>query len=174
MSKLFILLIFSGLAVKSLHNFPQATDRETTSGKVTTADFGIITCLMDGKQKSFKPRRGFFEITLDVDSKGPKDGLELLDGDAKHEGFQFEIKMKGTTKIESGGGDINCIINFYNPAGIVYTGDHVTFTISAYDKKNLTGTFSGKLVNPSFNPAKNPQNFPQHIVITEGKFDLHR
>ena len=148
----------------------------TTSG----AGKGTITCFMDGVQKTFNVQQSFFEIPLGVDPNGPKDGLEILDGDAKKEGFQFEFKKSGTTKIKSDAtGDMNCIINYYNPEGVVYTGDDVTINITSYSQSNLTGTFSGKLANINYDgglggaKAKIAKNYPQYIQITDGKFDLN-
>jgi len=40
------------------------------------------------------------EISLVVDPNGAKDRMEILDGDAKKEGFQFEFKKDGTTLIQ--------------------------------------------------------------------------
>ncbi len=106
---------------------------------------------MDGHLKTFHVGQGFFEISLGIDPNGSKDGLEILDGSAKKEGFQFEFKKSGTTKIKSDAtGDMNCIINYYNPQGIAYTGEDVTIVVTSYDQKHLTGTFSGKLVNINY------------------------
>ncbi len=136
---------------------------------------------MDGKQKTFNVQKSFFEIPLGVDLNGAKDGLEILDGDAKKEGFQFEFKKSGTTKIKTDAtGDMNCIINYYNPEGITYTGEDVTVIVSSYDQNHLTGTFSGKLVNVNYDgglggaKAKIAKNYPQYIQVTDGKFDLHK
>ncbi len=139
-------------------------------------DKGTITCIMDGQQKTFKVQQGFFEISLDIDPNGAKDGLEILDGDVKNEGFQFEFKKTGTTKIKTDAtGDMNCIINYYNPQGITYTGEDVTVVVSSYDKNHLTGTFSGKLVNAYYDEGTNgAKNYPQYIQITDGKFDLQK
>ncbi len=144
-------------------------------------DKGTITCIMDGKQKTFHVSQSFFEIPLGVDPNGSKDGLEILDGDAKKEGFQFEFKKSGTTKIKSdASGDMNCIINYYNPQGITYTGEDVTVVVTSYNQKHLTGTFSGKLVNINYDgglggsTANTAKNYPQYIQITGGKFDLQK
>lgn len=135
---------------------------------------GTITCVIDDQQRTFKVQQNFFEIPLGVDVNGPKDGLEILNGDTKKEGFQFEFKKSGTTKIKGDAtGDINCIINYYNPHGITYTGDDVTIVVTSYDHHHLTGTFSGKLVNVYYEEGTNgAKNYPQYIQVTDGKFDF--
>ncbi|HVU58055.1 MAG TPA: hypothetical protein VHD83_23500 [Puia sp.] len=137
---------------------------------------GAITCKLDGTPKKFEISQSFFEISLSADGQGPKDGLELLDGNNKKEGFQFEIKKSGQTKITDGArGDINCIINYYNAAGVTYTGEDVTFDVTAYDGSHLTGSFSGKLVNIAFGgSSKTANQYPQYLQITDGTFDLHK
>lgn len=136
---------------------------------------GTITCLIDGVQKTFIVQQSFFEISLAVDPNGAKDGLEILDGDAKKEGFQFEFKKTGTTKIKNDAtGDLNCIINYYNLEGITYTGQDATVTVTSYDQKHLSGTFSGRLVNAYYDGNSVAKNYPQYIQITDGKFDLQR
>ena len=128
---------------------------------------------MDGKQRTFNVRQSFFEISLDVYSKGPKDGFELLDGDRTREGFQFEIKNSGITKIKDvPGGDMNCIWGYYNPAGIVQAGTDVVVNVTSYNQNHLTGTFSGKLVNVLYDDNAKAKNYPQYIQITDGKFEL--
>ena len=75
---------------------------------------------------------------------------------------------------------MNCIINYYNPQGIIYTGEDVIVVVSSYDQNHLTGTFSGKLVNVNYDgglggaKAKIAKNYPQYIQITDGKFDLQK
>lgn len=139
--------------------------------EAAAASKGTISCLIDGKQKTFDIQQSFFEITLDEDSKGPKDAIEILDGNAKKEGFQFEFKKAGTTKIGDGG-DRNCIINYYNAAGATYTGKEVSVRVDSYDGTHLTGTFSGKLVDINYTGASDKN--PEFIQITDGKFDLRR
>ena len=152
-------------------------ENATTGSSSTTSTgskSGTITCTLDGKQKAFD-LRGFTEINLDPYSKGPKDGILFTDGDSKKEGFQLEIKKSGTTKIKSNAaGDMNCIINYYNPQGIVYTGDDVTVIVSSYNGSKLSGTFSGKLVNVYFQEGKNEKNYPEFIQITDGKFEMSK
>jgi len=157
-------------------------DSNTESSQTTPgAGKGTITCLMDGKQRTFNVQQSFFEISLGVDPNGPKDGLEILDGDAKKEGFQFEFKKSGTTKIKTDAtGDMNCIINYYNPQGITYTGEDAIVIVASYDQNHLTGTFSGKLVNINYDgglggsTANTAKNYPQYIQITDGKFELQK
>lgn len=152
------------------------SDRNTESSQTTPeAGKGTITCLIDGKQRTFIVSQNFFEISLGIDPNGPKNGLEILDGDAKKEGFQFEFKKSGTTKIKTDAtGDMNCIINYYNPQGITYTGEDVTVVVSSYDQNHLTGTFSGKLVNAYYDGNSNAKNYPEFIQITDGKFDVSK
>jgi len=186
MKKLIILLPW--LLILSCNNSSGSTsssDNPVSDARPVSAtsgvDKGTITCLMDGKQKAFHVQKGFFEIPLDVYSKGPKDGLELLDGDRTKEGFQFEIKNSGTTKIKDvPGGDMNCIWGYYNSAGVVYAGTDVVVNVTSYNQNHLTGTFSGKLVNVNYDgglggaTAKIAKNYPQYIQITDGKFDLQK
>lgn len=124
-------------------NAATADSAKPSADNTTTpaANKGTITCTMDGKPASFAVQNGFFEIRLDVDSQGPKDGFELLDGSAKKEGFQFAIKNTGTTKIHNGRD--GCIINYYNPDGKVYTGSDVTVSVASFSNGHLTGTFAG-------------------------------
>lgn len=146
-------------------------DATTSAATASATDSkGTITCLIDGKQKSFNIQQTFFEIALGEDLNGPKDGVEILDGSVKKEGFQFEFKKTGTTKIGSGG-DLNCIINYYNANGATYTGRDVTVHVDSYDKNHLTGTFAGKLVDINYSGAVDKN--PEFIQITDGKFDLH-
>ena len=172
----------------SCNNSSGSGSSSGTAGSVSSSapassggDKGTITCIMDGQQKTFHVGQSFFEIALGIDPNGAKDGLEILDGDAKKEGFQFEFKKSGTTKIKSDAtGDMNCIINYYNAKGITYTGEDVNIVVTSYDQKQLTGTFSGKLVNINYDgglggtTANTAKNYPQYIQITGGKFDLHR
>ena len=154
-------------------------ENATTGSSSTTSTgskSGTITCTLDGKQKAFD-LRGFTEINLDPYSKGPKDGILFTDGDSKKERFQLEIKKSGTTKIKSNAaGDMNCIINYYNPEGIVYTGDDVVVSITSYNGSNLSGAFSGRLVNVYFEGggSKNEKNYPEFIQITDGKFEMSK
>jgi hypothetical protein len=186
MKKLIIILLW--LVILSCNNSSgpiSSSDNSSIDAKSVSpnsgADKGTITCLMDGKQKTFHVQKDFFEIPLDVYSKGPNDGLELLDGDRTREGFQFEIKNNGTTKIKNvPGGDRHCIWGYYNSAGVVYAGTDVVVNITSYNQSHLTGTFSGKLLNVNYDgglggaTAKIAKNYPQYIQITDGKFDLQK
>ena len=134
-------------------------------------------------QKTFSIQ-GFREITLDFCSKTPSDGILFANGDDKSEGFQFKILKSGTTKINHAGtGDLHCIVNYYNPEEVTYTGSDVTVAVTSYNQNQLTGTFSGKLANVYYNSgsvfpdvkgAKIAKNYPQFIQITDGKFDLQQ
>lgn len=136
---------------------------------------GTITCKIDGTQKSYSLAQSFFEISLGIDPSGPRDGLEILDGSGKKEGFQFEFKKSGVTKINSDAtGDMNCIINYYNSAGITYTGEDVVVRVAHYAGNQLSGTFSGKLHNVMYRHNATAKNYPEYITITDGKFDLTR
>ena len=152
-----------------------STKAALTSGIISEetagTDKGNISCLMDGKQKTFTLQQSFFEIRLDPYSKGPTDAIEILDGSSKRVGFQFEFKKSGTTIIKTGGGDMNCIINYYNAAGATYTGKDVIVTVTSYNQKQLMGTFSGKLHNINYKGTS--EKNPEFIQITNGKFDLH-
>ncbi|MBS1921638.1 MAG: hypothetical protein JST17_15430 [Bacteroidetes bacterium] len=179
MKKLSIILSsFCFIAISC--NNSSGSDNKTTGQTETaltnpTTNYGTITCNMDGTPKTFHVSQSFFEISLDVYRTDVKDGIEVLNGDTKHEGFQFEIKKSGTTKIKDNAtGDMNCIVNYYNPRGVTYTGEDVTFTVTTYDQQHLTGTFSGKLVNVYYDEGTNgAKNYPQYIQITDGKFDVH-
>jgi hypothetical protein len=135
------------------------------------ASKGTITCMMDGKQKKFTVEQGFSLINLDPKSKGPKNGIEILDGSFRKEGFQFKIKKSGVTKIKSdSSGDKNCFIHYYNPKAITYIGADVIVTVTSYNQNKLTGTFSGKLHNAHY--EKGSGSYPASILITNGKFNL--
>jgi hypothetical protein len=162
----FITLAFSVLILTSCTNQNSGTAGNTTTNAIPVSSNsakGTINCVIDGKPVSIKVEESFFEMNLDVDSKGPKDGLELLDGSAKKEGFQFEIKNTGSTEITNGSND--CIISYYNPAGVVYSGNNVLVTITSYSSGHLTGTFAGQFRR---------WNGGNKILmqITDGKFDL--
>ncbi|HVM86928.1 MAG TPA: hypothetical protein VMT76_01985 [Puia sp.] len=160
----------SGAAANSTSTENDKTANTTTSANSSNGDKGTITCSIDGVSKTFKVAQSFFEISLGVDPNGPKDGIEVLDGDIKKEGFQFEFKKSGTTKIKSdASGDLNCIINYYNPQGATYTANDATITVTSYSQNHITGTFAGK-----FNRYNGGNANPQHIEITDGKFDLQR
>jgi hypothetical protein len=186
MKKIIYLPFLFLLAILSCNNSPGSGSSSGSAGSTSSAapsssggDKGTITCLMDGQPKTFHVSQSFFEISLSVDPNGPKDGLEILDGDAKKEGFQFEFKKGGTTKIKTdASGDMNCIIGYYNPEGVVYAGEDVTINVTSYTQNKLTGTFSGKIVNVNYDgglggsSSKIAKNYPQYIQITDGKFDL--
>jgi hypothetical protein len=179
MKKSIFLPFFISLIAVSCNNSAGSTKAAITTAmnaediQTTAAGKGTITCLMDGRQKTFTPQQSFFEITLDPYSKGPTDAIEILDGSTKKEGFQFEFKKSGTTKISHGAaGDINCIINYYNPQGITYTGKDVTIIVTSYNQTQLTGTFAGKLSNVHY--EKGSDKYPDFIQITDGKFDLQK
>ena len=189
MKKLLILpLVFTGLITVSCNNSSGSSSstgaqgNDTKTATTTSASGkGTITCLIDGNQKTFNVRKPFFDIPLNHDFQGPKDGLELLDGDRNNEGFQFEIKNSGTTTIKTDpSGDRNCMIGYYNPAGVLYAGADVIVTVTSYTQNQLTGTFSGKLVNVNYDGglggsgAKTAKNYPQYIQITDGKFDISK
>ena len=95
-----------------------AKDNSSTDASSNTVNSGskrIITCNMDSEVKTFHVSQAFFEIPLDVDRTGPKNGIEILDGDSKKEGFQFQFKNSGTTRIKKDApGDLFCSINYYN------------------------------------------------------------
>ena len=145
-----LIFIVAGLVMLSCNN-SSASDNSPGTPKsdaapastTSAAHKGIITCLIDGQQKTFNVNSNISEISLGADIDGPKDGLEISSEDKK-EGFTFEFKKSDTTKIP---GDMNCIINYYNPQIITYTGKDVTIVVTSYDQTHLTGTFSGKLVN---------------------------
>ena len=188
MKKIIILPFLLLLAIASCNNSSGSGSSSGSAHGASSAapassggDKGTITCIMDGQQKTFKVQQSFFEISLGVDPNGPKDGLEILDGDATKEGFQFEFKKSGTTRIKTDGtGDMNCIINYYNSHGITYTGEDVTVVVGSYEQNHLTGTFSGKLVNVNYDgglggpTSKTAKNYPQYIQIADGKFDLQK
>jgi hypothetical protein len=181
--KLTLILSFCAFAISCTNSSGTKDPNTDTNDKASAAEItssagnkGTITCVMDGQQKAFTIQQSFFEISLGIDPNVAKDGLEILDGDAKKEGFQFEFKKIGTTRIKTDAtGDMNCIINYYNPQGITYTGEDVTVVVSSYDQNHLTGTFSGKLINAYYDEGtKGAKNYPKHIQITDGKFDLQK
>ena len=175
MKKLTLLPVFV-LIIMSSFNYTAGSSKAAPGSGIISEESagtgkGTISCLMDGQQKTFTPQQSFFEIRLDPYSKGPTDAIEILDGSSKREGFQFEFKKIGTTKIKSGGGDMNCIINYYNAAGATYTGKDVTIIVTSYNQKQLAGTFAGKLHNINYKGASDKN--PEFIQITNGKFDMH-
>lgn len=162
------IVCFSCVLLMSFGN--NSSTKDNTSAITVSSvslEKGNITCTIDGKPVSIAVQNSFFEMRLDVYSKGADDGIELLDGSVKKEGFQFEIKKSGTTKIKSGGsGDINCIISYYDSKGKIYSGKDAVVTITSYSGHHLTGTFSGKFVQ--YGGAS------KTIQITNGKFDLQQ
>ncbi len=185
MKKIIILPFLFLLAIASCNNSSGSRSSIVSTSSAAPASSagnkGTITCIMDGKQRTFNVRKSFFEIPLDVYSKGPKDGLELLDGDRYNEGFEFEIKNRGTTTIKDvPGGDKNCMWGYYNPEGVLYAGIDMVVNVTSYNQKQLTGTFSGKLVNVNYDgglggpTSKTAKNYPQYIQIADGKFDLQK
>ena len=186
MKKLFFLPFFSFVLASCSNSSGSAngadTSQDSKSMPASTSSSGgkgTITCTLDGTPKTFTVSQSFFEIPLGIDPNGPKDGLEILDGDVKKEGFQFEFKKSGATKIKTDAtGDMNCIINYYNSQGITYTGEDAIVIVASYDQNHLTGTFSGKLVNVNYDgglggsTANIAKNYPQYIQVTDGKFDI--
>jgi hypothetical protein len=135
------------------------------SGGTSGSGKGTISCVIDGTPVSITVQNAFFPITLNTDTKGPDDGFELMDGSAKKEGFQFEIKDHGITNIRGGADDIFCIITYFDKEGATFVGKDVTVTVSSSSNNHLTGTFSGK-----FEKSIGDKN----ISISDGKFDLTR
>lgn len=143
-----------------------AASASTTLG----ADKGTITCTMDGKSKTFRVHNGFVEIRLESDSKGPNDGFMLVDGNATNEGFQFEIKNKGTSVFKGMDGVLN-MFSYFNSKGADYVAnENVTASVTSFDGNHLTGNFSGKFENTNYKGASDSN--PEFVLITDGKFDI--
>ena len=138
----------------------------------TGADKGTMTCTMDGKPKIFRVHNGFSEIELERDSKGPNDGFMLVDGNATNEGFQFEIKNKGTSIFKGMDGVLNMFSYFNNKGSDYVAHDDVTASVTSFDGNRLTGTFSGKFHNTNYKGASDSN--PEFIAITDGKFELNK
>ena len=136
------------------------------------ADKGTITCMMDGKSKTFRVQNGLTEIRLESGSKGSNDGFMLIDGDKTREGFQFIIKNKGASVFKGMDGVLN-MFSYFNSKGADYVakGD-VTASVISFDGNHLTGTFSGKFENTNYKGASDIN--PEFIQITDGKFDLNK
>jgi hypothetical protein len=144
-------------AGKDSHNASSVAGGGTSSGN------GTITCAINAKPLSIVVTNAYFPITLDPDSKGPADGLELLDGSAKKQGFQFEIKDHGTTNIRGGADNILCIFTYFDSEGATYVGNDVTVTVTAFSDHHLIGTFAGKFEKSIGSSL---------ISVADGKFDL--
>jgi hypothetical protein len=141
----------------------------TTISAVSLAK-GNFTFTVDGKPVSITVQKSFSELRLDPYSKGSNDGIMLVDGNEKKEGFQFEIKKSGTTKIKNdASGDANCIMTYYDAKGNTFVGRDVVIIVTSYSGAHLTGTFSGK-----FKQLDLVHNANKTIQITDGKFDLQR
>lgn len=169
MKRIFIQSLFIGLLATSCGGVSARKDDNTAgnavSDKTANSGKGTITCTIEGKPVSINVQNGFFPIVLNPDSKGPTDGLELMDGSQKKEGFQFEIKDHGTTNIKGGADNILCIFTYYDNGGATYVGTDVIVTITSSNDNHLAGTFSGKF----------EKSIGQTIIsITDGKFDLLR
>jgi hypothetical protein len=168
MKRIFILSLFMVALFPSCYanggKDPKTTGN-ASSGETTISGQGTITCVIDGKPVSIIVQNRFFPITLNPDSKGPTDGLELMDGSAKKEGFQFEIKDHGTTNIRGGADNILCIFTYFGTDGAAYVGKDVVVTVTSSSGNHLTGTFSGKFKKVIGREI---------ISITNGKFDLLR
>ncbi|HVY75317.1 MAG TPA: hypothetical protein VG890_10830 [Puia sp.] len=170
-----LILLISGLLIASFADSPADAggEKQETNAPaiISLGGKGTITCSLDGRQRTFAVQQSFFEISLDPDAKGTKDGIEILDGSPKKEGFQFEFKKSGITKItDRATGDLYCIINYYNPDGIVYTGKDIVINVISYDKQKLNGSFSGTLVNAHYGAVAD--KYPELIKVTDGKFNL--
>lgn len=182
MKKLFILLLCFSTAAISCNNSSGSANTSTakdslasaiSSHSVTSGDKGTFTCTIDGKPITIKVTNSFFEMTLDPYSKGPKDGIELLDGSHTKEGFQFEIKKEGTTTFRGMAG-VNALLTYFNSNGVQYLPDeesNVIANVTSYNGTHVTGTFSGKFNRYEGAPANNA---PASIMITDGKFDLQK
>ncbi len=158
----------SGTVDNPLTEKSDAAPASTTSG----GDKGRITCTMDGKSKTFGVHNAFSEIRLEPDSKGSNDGLMLVDGNATNEGFQFEIKNKGTSVFKGMDGVLN-MFSYFNGKGTDYVAyENVTASVTSSDGHHLTGTFSGKFQNTNYKGASDGN--PEFISITDGKFDLNK
>ncbi len=153
------------------NNFATPKSDAASASENTVADKGTMTCTMDGKSKTFRVHNGFSEIRLEPDSKGTTDGFMLLDGSAKNEGFQFEIKNKGTSVFKGMDGVLN-MFSYFNNKGVDYVAhDDVTASVTSFDGNHLTGTFSGKFHNTNYKGTSGSS--PEFIVITDGKFELN-
>ena len=147
------------------------SDAASASANPAT-DKGTITCTMDGKSKTFRVQNGFTEIRLEPESKGPNDGLMLMDGDKTREGFQFEIKNNGTSVFKGMDGVLN-MFSYFNGKGTDYVNyENVTASVTSFDGNNLTGIFSGKFQNTNYKGASDPN--PEFIQISDAKFDLKK
>ncbi|HEY2721919.1 MAG TPA: hypothetical protein VGI82_09340 [Chitinophagaceae bacterium] len=177
---LFAACCYSALMISCNNSSGNSDDNPNSKADPTSAassaGMGTISCTIDGKQIAMNAK-GFSEINLDPYSKGPKDGILLAVGDGKTNSLQIEMKKSGVSKIrDNATQDINCIINYYNPEGVTYTGSDVTVTVTSYDGNKLTGTFSGKLVNVNYDEGdnKNEKSAPQFIQVTDGKLNCQR
>lgn len=158
----------SGSVDNSVTPNSDAASASTTSG----ANKGTVTCTMDGKSKIFQVHNGFSEINLERDGKGPNDGLMLLDGSATNEGFQFEIKNKGTSVFKGMDGVLN-MFSYFNGKGADYVDhENVTASVTSFDGNHLTGNFSGKFKNTNYKGGSDSN--PEFILITDGKFTLNK
>lgn len=154
------------------NNSGTSNSNAVPASAISGADKGTITCVIDGKSKTFQVHNGFFEIRLDPDSKGPMDGLELLDGNAKNEGFQFEIKNKGASVFKGMDGVLN-MFSYFNSQGADYVvQEDGVASVTSFDGNHLIGTFSGKFQNTNYKGASDSN--PEFIQITDGKFDLNK
>ena len=181
-NSLFLTTLFSACLFFACSNASSNTNSgkdSATLGSLSTrsqasSDKGTIICTIDGKSRTFQVHNAFFEMRLEPDMNGPKDGFELLDGNKKKEGFQFEIKNKVTSVFKGMDGVLN-MLSYFNSNGADYVpADHgdAIVTVSSFDTNHLTGTFSGKFQNTDYKGASDPN--PEFIRITNGKFDLHK
>ncbi|MEO8766197.1 MAG: hypothetical protein ABI416_17980 [Ginsengibacter sp.] len=174
-----LIFILSWLIMLSCNNSsgsgynPGTAKSDATSSSVNPgADKGTITCTMDGKSKTFRVHNSFSEIRLESGSKEPNDGFMLLDGNATNEGFQFEIKNKGTSVFKGMDGVLN-MFSYFNSKGVDYVAyEDVTASVTSLDVNHLTGTFSGKFQNTNYKGASDTN--PEFIQITDGKFELNK
>jgi hypothetical protein len=167
----FLIAILSNLSAGSTKGVISSAFHAEVCINVPEAGKGTISCVIDGQQKTFTVDQPFSEIKLDPKSKGTKNGFEIQDGSFRKEGFQFKFKKSGVTQIKSdSSGDKNCFIKYYNPKGITYIGLDITVTVTSYNQKKLTGTFSGRMANAHL--EKGSDRYPASILLYNGKFDL--
>lgn len=168
----FLIILSCNSSSGSGNNSAMAKSEASSASVNSGTDKGTITCTMDGKSKTFLVHNVFFEIRLEPDSKGSNDGFELLDGNATNEGFQFEIKNKGTSVFKGMGGVLNMFSYFNNKGSDYVAQEDVTASVTSFDGNHLTGTFSGKFHNTNYKGTSDSN--PEFIEITNGKFELNK
>lgn len=174
-----LIFILPWLIMLSCNNSSGTAKKTTQTPAATNADqggYGTFTFTSNGNQRTFTTWHSF--VLMPKDKWNNSDFLMLEDGGPSNAGFDFRISKEGATEFKTGYSNElvpHLNFSFFDTSGISYIGDGMTVNVVSLSSDKLTGTFSGKFVKGKSQIKENSTaNVPQEIVVTDGKFDLHK